>query len=87
MRRYAASFRRESDVLTLLDPADANEQNENDWPEFQLVDAEVKDAHGTMVSALTASYANLLTLTGILRLKSAGDNISEFGSSSPSIPG
>jgi hypothetical protein len=71
MRRNAKSLRPESEVLKLLDASDANAQNSDSWPDFPLVNAEVKDSSGRMVSVLTASYANLLTLTGIPSVKSA----------------
>lgn len=49
------ALRKETDVLTPLEPAFATEQHENDWDEFVLQNATVVDSSGKPVSLLAAS--------------------------------
>jgi hypothetical protein len=67
--------RAEEEVLKPLDPALIPEKFENEWPEFQLKNAAVRDADGELVSLLAANAKNLLTITGELRCRKKGKQL------------
>jgi uncharacterized membrane protein len=62
----------EAEVLKPLDPAQATEEFENDWPIFLLKNAVVRDASGELVSLLVTSADNPVTITGELKCKRKG---------------
>jgi len=52
----------------VLNPRDPSIASEDDWPEFQLADAEVKEKKGHHYSLLLANNAMPMTVTGNLVL-------------------
>jgi hypothetical protein len=60
----------ETDVLAPLPNADLAVESENSWPEFRLVEAEVRDNQGNLVNLFSASVKNLLEVSGTLKTNS-----------------
>ena len=56
----------EGDVLQPIPQHLRNIKYEDDWPEFTLHNAEVRNQSGQLVSVFTATRDNLLTLSGTL---------------------
>jgi len=52
----------------ILKPRDPSITSENDWPEFQLINVEVKEKKGHHVNLLLASNTMPMTVTGNLVL-------------------
>jgi hypothetical protein len=59
--------------LKVLRRKDPTLQDENDWPQFDVRDVEVRDSTGALCSLFAASPVNPVSLTGTLITKSEPD--------------